>query len=338
MELARSTRLNHPLGATIVTPLLVPSFSSKGFGYDKQKKSEIKNVFGFVSEYLTEGVLVSAYDLHYKHIPFPKSAITEFTIIDSGGYEISDFHDFSTIYRQSVKPNSWNEGKLKGVYDRWPKRLPAIFVNFDHPDHRFKLSQQVDSARRLFQNYPNQLHTLLIKPESKTQKFLPVEKLLTNIRLLSGFNVLGFTEKELGNSILLRMVNISKIRMALDSANITAPIHVFGSLDPITSVLYFLSGAEIFDGLTWLRFGFASGLACYQQNFGVTKIGLSYSYNDDFVKAKTIQENYNYLIELTHQMKKYLLERDFNKFELNSDVFRKSFDLLKTQLGGVQNG
>jgi hypothetical protein len=34
----------------------------------------------------------------------------------------------------------------------------------------------------------------------------------------------------------------------LDEAGVKSPIHVFGALDPLTVCLYFVAGAEVFDG------------------------------------------------------------------------------------------
>ena len=125
------------------------------------------------------------------------------------------------------------------------------------------------------------------------------------------------------------MANIAEIRIAMDDKDINIPIHIYGSLDPITSILYFLSGAEIFDGLTWLRYGYAHGHACYWNNYGAKAIGIQR--DDDFIKAKTIQENLSSLIELTSQMQKFLLEDDFNKFIHDSEFFKECYDLLRTK-------
>src|SRR5258706_4513248 len=65
----------------IRTPLVVPSFSSKGF-------PEVIKILETLEEKITECVLVSAYDCHYQKVPrniqFP-----EFVFLDSGGYECS---------------------------------------------------------------------------------------------------------------------------------------------------------------------------------------------------------------------------------------------------------
>ena len=327
--LARSTKLNHPLGITVETPLLIPSFSSKGFGTNQENESEIKNIFTFASEYLADTMLVSAYDLYYEHLPAIHSSITELTIIDSGGYEIADLHDLSSVYSYPVHPQDWTEDKLRTILDAWPEHVPAIFVSFDRPDLRRSIYEQIEAARSLFTNYRGQLHTLLIKPETKDQNYIQVRNIIASVDQMKDFDIIGITEKELGNSVLNRMTNIAKIRFAMDDADLRAPIHIYGSLDPITSVLYYLSGAELFDGLTWLRYGYADGLACYQHNYGIREIAIDRT--DDFIKAKTIQDNLGYLLELSHQMRKFLLDGDFNKFEHNASILRESFDLLRTK-------
>ncbi len=63
---------------------------------------------------------------------------------------------------------------------------------------------------------------------------------------MKDFTFIGVTEKELGGSTLDRMVNLAKIRQALDTHEILSPIHVFGSLDPLTSILYFSGGSRSF--------------------------------------------------------------------------------------------
>jgi hypothetical protein len=328
--LARSTKLHHPLGITMETPLLVPSFSSKGFGFNKAGKSEIKDIFDFASGYLTDTMLISAYDLAYDNLNPIESSITEIIIVDSGGYEVSDFHDLSVVYRQSVQPNKWSLDQLQNTYDAWPNYIPAVFVSYDHPGQHLSLQDQIEAARSLFARYPRQLNTLLIKPETKDQQYVKISNVIANVDALRDFNIIGLTEKELGSSILKRMTNIAAIRFAMDDAGNKTPIHVYGSLDPITSVLYFLAGAEIFDGLTWLRFGYTDGLACYQYNYGAKKI--SVVKDDNFIKAKTIQENLSYLSELSIQMHKFLLDdHDFNMFKENAGLLRDSYYLLRTK-------
>jgi hypothetical protein len=216
------------------------------------------------------------------------------------------------------------------VYDSWPEHVPAAFVSFDRPRGHRPLQAQIDEALSLFDRYPHQLHTFLIKPEPREQHVKP-DSISARIEALKAFNILGLTEKEAGSSVLKRMQNIAAIRFALDDAEIRIPIHVFGSLDPITSVLYFLAGAEIFDGLTWLRYGYAGGFACYQSNYCSTEIGIDEA-DDELLKARCIQQNLRYLKSLAHEMQMFLLEGNFEMFTYNGTFFRRSFDLLRTKI------
>src|SRR5437762_1985645 len=64
---------------------------------------------------------------------------------------------------------------------------------------------------------------------------------------------LVFVEQELGRSILERARNIARIRRALVEIGNDLPIHIFGCLDPGLVRYYAMAGADIFDGLQWLR-------------------------------------------------------------------------------------
>ena len=86
----------------------------------------------------------------------------------------------------------------------------------------------------------------LLKPQAH-DRVLRIAELTPDASNLSCFDVIGVTEKELGETLLDRLVE--------------SPIHVFGSLDPILTPLYFMAGAEIFDGLSWLRYAYVDGLS-----------------------------------------------------------------------------
>jgi hypothetical protein len=330
--LARSTQIRHPLGVSLQTPLLVPSFSSKALGFNKAGKSELKKVFEVASVGLTDIMLVSAFDLAYGHLKPIMRAITDVVIIDSGGYEVSDLQDFSAVHWEPARfreAAGWSEEKLCEVYEHWPEHIPAILVSFDRPDLRYSLEDQIERARQLFSAYPGQMYTLLVKPESESEAYIQAKNVIAHVGKLKDFNVIGFTEKELGDSVLNRMENVAAVRLAMDDAALRIPIHVYGSLDPITSVLYFLAGAEMFDGLTWIRYGYADGFACYYHNYSARKIGIAET--EEYVKAKTRQDNLGYLLELKYKMQNFLRDSDFRIFGDNAELLRESYALLQAK-------
>lgn len=334
--LARSTNIRHPSGDMVQTPLLVPSFSSKGFAADKKGKSEIAAIFDVASELISDTMLVSAYDLHYGHLNPFESAIADLTFVDSGGYEISNDHDLSAIFLQTSVADDWTPEMLQDVLDEWPEHIPSVFVSFDQPKRRLSIEDQIKEARSFLAPYTRQLRTLLVKPETTDQDYVQYPKIVAHAGDLGDFDIIGLTEKELGNSIIQRMTRIAKIRQAMDNEGVGAPIHIYGSLDPITSVLYFLCGAEIFDGLTWLRYGFIDGMACYYHNYGSVHNGIGIHSTDEFVRARMIQDNLGYLVNLTHQMQKFLVDGgNFSHFQSHANMFKDSFDLLRTKVKGI---
>src|SRR2546422_8460912 len=130
--LARSTTLRHPSGVTVKTPLLVPSFSSKGFLQRKDGVSELREIFANAATVVTESMLVSAYDIHYAHLPRPERfpCTPSVIFLDSGGYEANADHDLSAVYRYGYPAKEWELLHFTRLLDRWPPHIAAIFTSF----------------------------------------------------------------------------------------------------------------------------------------------------------------------------------------------------------------
>jgi hypothetical protein len=328
--------LEHPSGVKFTTPLLVPSFSSKGFPPTRDNKPWASRALEISGEWLTDTMLISAYDVHHGHIPQPSdlSFMPDLTIVDSGGYEAGFDEDFSAVAVRDHRPKDWSPDDLRRVLDAWPERFPAVFVSYDHPARRISVAAQISEAKELFGNYAKQMHSLLLKPEAKTQEYLKnVLKTVIEVpNMLAGFHIIGITEKELGSSLLDRMQRIAELRLALDGACISTPIQVFGALDPITSGLYFMSGAEIFDGLTWQRYAYHEGMCIYRANYGALTIGLDG--RDHLVDGKTMSDNVNYLRKLELSMRRVVLDQDVRHFLHHDALFQQGFDDLRVKLKG----
>jgi hypothetical protein len=65
------------------------------------------------------------------------------------------------------------------------------------------------------------------------------------------------------------MAGVARLRDQLDATDVDRPIHVFGGLDPLHTPLYFAAGAEIFDGLSWLRYLWFEGVAVHRSSLSV---------------------------------------------------------------------
>lgn len=258
--LARESIVSHNGRNVFRTPLLVPSFSSKGF-------PELRKIISVMSEFLTDAVLVSAYDAHYEHFKTRQLTFPSVIFLDSGGYEARVEHDLSEAYGHDYKPDKWTAEYHRDILAGWNSEIATVVVSFDSPTRLSGIERQAAAALELKQRFPLFIHEFLIKPERKNE-LLNIDRIKQIIGDLKEFPIIGFTERELDSKLIGRMEKIAYARRLLDDAGISSPIHIFGSLDTLSTPLYFASGAEIFDGLTWLRFGFHKGQTIYIQNYG----------------------------------------------------------------------
>lgn len=327
--LARRTKIYHQEQFVAETPLLIPSFSSKGFP-DESK------ILKFMSGFITSGILVSAYDLKYKKITQKRCSFAPFVFLDSGGYEARVDYDLSEAYGKPYRPKKWNKVLHERQLKAWRLKVPTIAVTHDSPTQYLSLRKQLQEAARFQDDHPEFLTEFLIKPERRPSKgkqtFIPIEKLVLQAERLRRFPLLGVTEKELGTSILARMINIARLRGALDEAKISAPLHIFGSLDTMTTILYLIAGAEIFDGLTWLRFGFHMGKTMYYQNYNLAKgpEGIHRGPEDQF--SNMWKENWYYLEILKAQMINHIKSKKFQHFGDMAAIAEDAWQQLEAQL------
>lgn len=344
--LARTNHILHPSGVILDTPILVPSFSSKGAAFrdvdtdsqtGRRRISKMDDEMQKCSELLTETVLVSAYDLHYDYLPSFRDVqfLPELVFIDSGGYETNSEYELSTVVSYLHEPKAWTEKQLHETLAAWPSYASAVFVNFDSPNRYEAVPAQIAEAHRFFKDYPHQLHDVLLKPEMQGEP-LNIEPMLREPLALADFDIIGFTEKELGNSMLERMVKIARIRTALDAVGIKAPLHVFGGLDPLSSSLYFIAGAEVFDGLTWLRYSYRDGTAMYTLNYGAIRYGTDQP--DESLRARSLLDNIACLQQLRRTMREYAKTGDFSVFGSHADLLERAHSALSRELRAHTEG
>lgn len=339
-KIGRRSTLIHPATKTrIETPLLVPSFSSKGLQFRNNGTSEVRQILDISSEFITESFLISAYDIYYKYLPSAKDLPfrPDVIVLDSGGYEISKDRDLSDVIDPTAGRNKWDVELLRSILQDWPEEYPSILVSYDHPKEHISFVEQAERARELFNDHQKHLHTFLIKPESAEQYTIEttLKKVFANIEELRGFDIIGLTQKELGASLIKQMVRIARFRRELDAAGIDAPIHIFGSLDPLTVCLFFIAGAEIFDGLTWMRYAYKDGLCVYVDNAAVLgNLGLEFNHN--FVRVQTMRDNIVTLQRLAAQVREFHFTGDFGKLP-HGEKIRSALTTLQTHLekGGV---
>lgn len=308
----------------IRTPLLVPSFSSKS-DTDWELRDEVE----LMAEHIASPVLMSAYDLHYGHVDPP--SFPSLLFLDSGGYEANRDviaaerrGDKSMLERQPWTPELY-EGVLRGLQCA----SPVVAVSYDHPNLRMSIDRQIENALALPTGA--MLKELLLKPEVGGE-CLPINAIVERAAALAAFEVIGVTDKELGRSMRDRLIAVARIRKGLAAAGLDTPIHVFGSLDPLTTPLYFLAGADVFDGLAWLRYAVSESGTSYLQNYGVLECGLNLPIES--IQALAWQRNFVFLTKLEARMRSFLKSQDFDLFAPHQALFREASGIVEEEVEG----
>lgn len=240
-------------------PLFIPSFSSKGNLLipckDGTFVSDNYDLLQVLDVRVSNSYLVSAYDIFYGYMPQNPNdwPYTDYLFVDSGGYEISDAYDLSERNKFNYNVLAWDIEKMKQVYHTvtvCPKFNKSSIILSSY-DLIGSFKDQLDAALKLAEEFPGSLINFIIKPAFSFKQLL--EHIKENIEDLYRIPILGLTEKELGDTVQVRLINLISLKKLLDSLNWTGKIHIFGGLEPNLSTLYYFAGADIFDGLSWQR-------------------------------------------------------------------------------------
>ena len=310
------------------TPLLVPSFSSKGF-------KNLDHIVTVTKAFLDAELLISAYDISHGHL-LQSVDFASLLFLDSGGYEASKDQDLAEHFDAldtEHKPKEWTEDLFESVLSNFNPIIPVVYISYDHPNRRISIEDQVDAALKFGGAQRQIARELLLKPTTNSRAFLDIDEIVAHVKKYAPFAVIGVTEKEIGSSLLDRMANIGRLRMALTSAGLETPIHVFGSLDTLSTLLYFVMGADIFDGLTWLRYAYDGGSTVYRQELGATRFPSDTTALN--VTEKGWYENHQYLRSMALRMKRFVIRKDFDALEYNVEHVRRLVDDAWGKIGAM---
>ena len=347
MARSRVVRLSN--GIEFETPTLVPGLSSTAMGplpYPGRGGRTEPTICSIVHSDLLIGgwdgaLLVSAYDIHHEQLTDPESFSAGFTqsryakhrflVIDSGWYE-KTANTGGIFLEQQGPPLPWENHMYEETIDGLDSDTPAIVVSWDH-DEPGSYEQQIERSQAFFGARRHLGSTILLKSpgEGAFHHFdrLSVET-ASNLR---AFDIVGVTEKELGDSILDRLVELARLRKRLDEADVDRPVHVFGGLDPLYTPLLFAAGAEIFDGLGWLRYAYHDGLSMYREAGPI----LEEEVDKRWMQALTSVQGRN-LDAIRHLRGELLVflhnDGDWSKIRTGDEHLRSVFERVEAKLGG----
>jgi len=223
----------------IKTPFYFPSISSIKSNYDFLEYFNILKKIGY------PGFLVSAYDIshHEKRVQILKeiSDLSEnntFVMIDSGEYESSWKQD-----------ESWSFTNFKKIIE---DTVADFIFGFDvFWDDKSKVHSHVkETAKNAAMTAASQKMGITIPIiHSNIENYPDVV-----MQVVESINpqIIGIPERELGSSLLERAETLSRIRLNLiKNKRDELPIHLLGTGNPLSILIYFLCGADLFDALEW---------------------------------------------------------------------------------------
>jgi hypothetical protein len=239
-------------------PLFVYSYSSRGFSDLPERYLDTREVAPIQ--------LLSLYDLHYTLQDPAVILAPEFTttarFLDSGVYESEGLADTVGNQNQAGQP-FWSQ-ELYVESARTFAHSGDVIVSFD--DRSLSIDDQIAQGLSLFERIEQQGMTrdLLLHPNGASP-----ERVADAIaRLAPAIEVVGLTEKDIGFPWFIAASYIHQLRITLDDVlGRYVPIHIFGCFDPQTIAYLFFAGADIFDGLAWMRYYFHNGHTYYSREF-----------------------------------------------------------------------
>jgi hypothetical protein len=250
-------------------------------------------------------------------------------IVDSGGYE--------TLVDE--------EGKLRGgntdhASFPWSPSLhaetlatidvtiPVVAVSYDRPE--LVIGDQIVAAlaakdSRLGSGF-------LLKPRNGER--LTIESIAGHAAMLGHFDIVGVTEKEAGMTFFERLTFVARLRVLLDLNGVNKPVHVFGGLDPFMTPLYFLAGADIVDGLTWLRMAFTDAGARYLPAYAALTDPTAPL---EEIEWRIRRTNFSRLVDMQTAIRRFLHSGDYNMLtrssELSAAIKKLHCQLLQSMSG-----
>ena len=228
-------------------------------------------IYGF-----QEPLLISAYDIHYGFLQdsnafrchFRNSRYAQIPVlsIDSGWYEKGIDPIDKQFGENQYEPLRWEKTDFQSTIDTLDDDVRPMVVSWDHFG---SYPEQIAAGQDFFGGRTSLASTMLLKPpdNSGLHDFDKLSR--EDLSSLRAFDVVGVTEREVGGTVLDRLVNTAWLRQVLDDVRVEAPIHILGGLDPLYTPLYFAAGAELFDGLGWLRYAYRDGVAMHRDTAAI---------------------------------------------------------------------
>lgn len=287
-------------------PLFVYSYSSRGFPDLPERYSATKD--------LAQTQLISLYDVYYslRDLDVSGSLQTQpkLRFLDSGRYEVEVLGTGWQTEQQLQGLQPWSEE----LYVESAKNTALegdVLVSYD--DRSLNPTDQIKKSLSLFASIGVRdiKRDLLLHPNGMAPHTLA--EVIAD--LAPGIDMIGLTEKDISYPWFIGTSYIRQLRVELDTLlDRYVPIHIFGCFDPQTIPYFFFSGADIFDGLAWMRYYFREGHAFYDKEFEYDTAPEKLLHAGGAIRS-LLAHNIEELERLRADIQYAMLTRDLSQFE-----------------------
>jgi len=227
-------------GKSFETPFFIPAISSIKADWELSKYVDLIQKVGYPS------ILISAYDIHELQKK-EKETLME-TISTFAEKRVLVFLDNGNYEAYWYKEKTWTLEKFKTV-------LSEAYSDFCFS---FDIFWNKEKSVR---NHIDETITSIAKTASMQKTGSIIALIHSNPKLFPEVTrkiadyinpeIIAIPERELGFSIFERSQTIKAIRRELDKVKKSMLIHVLGTGNPISILIYTLSGADMYDALDW---------------------------------------------------------------------------------------
>lgn len=172
--------------------------------------------------------------------------------LDSGNYEASRRADYKT----RTNPDGWSLRRYRDAVTRYP---PDVAFHFDDVSPTGNLRRVIRETVAAFRADQEALGAscclcpIIHLPSVVKDVGRSAAEAVTSVAAAVDPVLVAIPERELGDGLKQRFLNILRIRSELNSLGKYIPLHLLGTGNPLSMAAFAAAGADIFDGLEWCR-------------------------------------------------------------------------------------
>lgn len=191
--------------------------------------------------------LLSAYDIHHSSTENQRTILE--LVKDAGSRGASVLLDSGNYERYWMKDDTWTQDAFWSVLTTEAYPLSFSFDQYQPDGEAPGRAELIEVATLRDQARCARASVIPIVHARSEQLPELVNQVAQRLQPL----MIAVAERELGDGVLARAKCVQQIRRAMTSSRTSCPLHLLGTGNPLSVLIYALAGADSFDGLEWCQ-------------------------------------------------------------------------------------